>query len=191
MCHQAIRPTLQARAQASGGAPSADADPPDQEKHQNEENELSQETQPHPAMPGPTELQEEMETNHQPVEPQEDEHNHFSPSRDLLWSCSSGATLRSGVHKKEEEGVGESPLPSSSDAANQNSQAEFAERDLKLNGVPQSENGESESCLKVTCSRSGSKSHGFSNTRLFKSQTDEKSLKEKLEDNDAPQSYSD
>lgn len=193
MCHQAIRPTLQGRAQASGAAPSADAEPPAQEKHQNEDNEVSQETQNPPAMPEEEE-EEEMEiccgTNHQPVEPRGDRHNHFSPSGEFLWSTS-GATLRSGEHKKDEEGVGESLQPPSAEEANQNSQAEITETDLKLNGVPQSDDGESESCVKAPGSRSGSKSHESCNMSLFNCQTDGKSLKENLEDNDDTQSYSD
>lgn len=172
-----------------------DAEPPAQEKHQNEENEVSQETQPPPAMPDPTELNEEMEircgTKHQAVEPQGDDHNHFSPSGGFVWSCTSGATLRSGVDKKDEEGVGHSPPPSFSDAADQNSQEEITETDLKLNGVPQSDNSESETCVEASGSQSGSKSHDFVNTSLFNSQTVDKSLKESLEDNDDAQSYSD
>lgn len=195
MCHQPIRPTLPGRVQASGEAPSADAEPPAQEKHQNEDNDVSQETQAPPATPDPTELQEEMDirrgTNHQPVEPQGDDHNHFRPGGDLSRSCTSDATVNSGVHNKDEEGVGESPPPSSPDAANQNSQAEITETDLKLNGVPQSDNSESESCVEAPRSRSGSKSHDFSNTSLFNRQTDDTSLKENLEGDDGTQSHSD
>lgn len=195
MCHQAIRPTLPGTAQASGEAPSADAEPPAQDKHQNEDNEVSQETQTPPAIPDPTELQEEMDircgTNHQPVEPQGDDRNHFSSGGDLSWSCTSNATARSGVHNKDEEGVGESPPPSSPDAAKENSQAEITETDLKLNGVPQSDDGESESCVEAPGSRSGSKSHDSSNTSLLNRQTDDTYLKENLEGNDGTQSHSD
>ena len=195
MCHQAIRPTLPERAQASGGAPSADLEPPAQEKNQNEDNDVSQETQPPSAMPDPSEPQEEMEircgTNHQPVGPQGDNYNHFSPNRDLLWSCTSGATLSSGVHKKDEEDVGESPLPSSPEAANQNSQAEITKTDFKLNSVPQRDNGESERCVEAPRLRSGSRSHDSTYTRLFNSQNNDKSLRANSEDNDVTQSYSD
>lgn len=170
MCHQPIRPTFPGRAQASGGAPSAEAEPPVQEKHQNEDNEASQETQPPPAVPDLTEEQMEIRggTNHRPEEPQGDDHNHFSPSGD----------------KKDEEGVRESPLPSSSDAADHNSPAEIRETDFKPNGVPQSDDNESESCREAPGSQSRCKSHDSCSTSLFISQTEVKSLKGNLEDND-------
>lgn len=173
MCHQAIRATFPGRAQASGG-------------HGDEDNEASQETQRPPAVPAPTEEQMEIGsgTNHQPGEPQGDNRHHFSPSRDLSLSCASGATLRLKVHKKDEEGDEASPLPSSSDAAGQNGRAEITETDFKPNGVPQSDNGESESCGEAHGSQSGRKSRDSSSRSLFNSQTEEKSLKENFEGND-------
>lgn len=103
MCHQAIRPTLPGQ----GGAPSAESDLPVQDEHQNEDNEVPQETDDTPAMPDPTELQE-TETccgaNHQPVEPRGDEHHHFGPGGDLAWSCTSGST----GHKEPQSVNGES-----------------------------------------------------------------------------------
>lgn len=193
MCHQAIRPTLPGPDQASGGAPSADSDPPAQEEHQNQDSEVSQETQNTPFMPDPAQLQEETEiccgTNHQPGDPREEDQNHFSPSGDLVWSCSSGGTFSSRMQEMEEEVVGESPLPSAPNAANQNSQAEITETDFRPNGVPQSDNGES--CAEAPGSLSVSKSHDSSNTSLLNSQTDAKSLKGNIEYNDGTESYSD
>lgn len=184
MCHQAIRPTLPDQGQASGGAPSADSDLPVQDEHQNQDNEVSQATDNTPVMHHPTDLQEEIDiccgTNHQPVEPQGDDHNHFS--------CTSGGTLSSRVHKKDEEVGGNLPLPSSHNAAHQNSPPENIERDLKLNFVPQSAIGENESCVEA---QSDSKSHDSGKTSLLDSQTDDKSWKENLEYNDATQSSSD
>lgn len=181
MCHQAIRPTLPDQGQASGGAPSADSDLPVQDEHQHQDNEVSQETDDTPDMPHHTELQEEMEiccgTNHQPVEPQGDDHNHYS--------CTSGGTLSSRVHKTDEEVDGDVPLPSSH---NQKSPAENIERDLKLNFVPQSDIGENESCVEA---QSDSKSHDSGKTSLLNGQTDDKSWKENLEYNDTTQSSSD
>lgn len=195
MCHQAIRPTLPGQDQASGGAPSADSDPPAQEEFQNQDSEAAQETQSTPAVPDPAELQEETETccgtHHQPVEGQGEDQNNLNPGGDCVCSCTSGAPLSSRVHKEDEEIVGDSSLPPPPDEPDQNFQGEITEQDFKLNSVPQSDRGETESCVEAPESHHGSKSHDSSNTSLLNSQVDDESVKENLEYSDVTQSYSD
>lgn len=170
MCHQTVRPAPQGQSQASGDAPAAPTqrdtgpDLPAQEGDQNQDNDMSRETQSEAVTPDHTEQQEEMEsfehgdcgTPDQPDEPHgEVQGLRFSSSGDFVGFASPvssypagaifsshellGKTSPSNMHGKGEEVGKESPLPLSPYAVNENmveGQSDINEAEFEVNFCP-------------------------------------------------------